>query len=119
MKLSIEINSYKFKTNSYKEAKDRIDELTLGKLAGKDFKASVYRDAIHFNNDKIILYRLTKFNKKSSQTQVVEMDGRNITTSKVIRKPHWEVEYIIVPRNIVNTVYQHNRHFNLRLRIKP
>lgn len=118
MKLAIEINSYKFKVNSYEEVKSRIGQLTSGILVGEDFKASVYRDVIHLKNDKLILYRFTKFNKKSSQTQVIEQDGRNITTSKVIRKPYWEVEYIIVPRNIVDTVYQYNRHFDLKLRIK-
>ena len=117
MKLAIEINSYKFKANSYEEAKNRISDMTSGRVFGRGWNARLYKDR-DLKDDKIILYRLTKFNKKSSQTQVVEMDGRNTSFIRVIRKPHWEVEYIIVPRNIVDTVYQHNRHFDLKLMIK-
>lgn len=69
--------------------------------------------------DTIRLYHLQKFNKKSIQTQKVatrgKNKGKNITTSTVVRRPHWVATYIDVPEVLVKSVKQNNRTFNLEL----
>lgn len=65
------------------------------------------------------LYRLQKFNKKSVQTQKVptrgKNKGRNISTSIVLRRPHWIATYIDVPTSMVKKVAQYNRTFTLEV----
>lgn len=65
------------------------------------------------------LYRLQKFNKKSVQTQKVptrgKNKGRNISTSIVLRRPHWVATYIDVPTSMVKKVAQYNRTFTLEV----
>ena len=61
------------------------------------------------------LYYLQKFNKKSAQKQRV-VDGKNLTFTKVIRKPSWKAFYIDVPTDMIETAKQYNRHFNLKLK---
>lgn len=61
------------------------------------------------------LYRLQKFNKKSSETQEV-VDGRNITTTKILRRPHWIAYVYDVPEEIIDTATQYQRSFSLKIR---
>ena len=65
------------------------------------------------------LYRLQKFNKKSSQVQKKVMRGKNkgktVSIMTPIRRPHWIVTYIDVPDHLVKSVSQYNRTFSLTL----
>lgn len=69
--------------------------------------------------DTVRMYHLQKFNKKSIQMQKVatrgKNKGKNITTSTVVRKPHWVATYIDVPAVLVKSAKQSTRTFNLEL----
>ena len=58
--------------------------------------------------------RFRKFNKKSQQSYKI-VDGRNITTSHVLRQPGWEVEYYDIPLSRVKSAFQFARDFSLEL----
>lgn len=63
------------------------------------------------------LYRLQKVNKKSSETQEI-IDGKNVTTSKVLRRPHWIAHVYDIPEEIIDSANQYQRSFSLKIRTK-
>ena len=90
-------------------------------IDGRTEHGSVLRsDNRRYNRTEFYrLYRLQKFNKKSSQTQKLvtrgKNKGRNISTSIVLRRPHWVATYIDVPISMVKKVAQYNRTFTLEI----
>lgn len=82
-------------------------------------KGLVLGHALHTDNGKIRLFRLQKFNKKSSQTQRLmtrgKNKGKNISTMVVLRRPHWVATYIDVPSGMVKMAKQNARNFSLEL----
>ena len=70
-----------------------------------------------YNKDTIRVVNFQKVNKKTKQTQKV-VNGKNITTSKIIRDAHWVAYYYYIPKTWLaatnSRVEQRSRNFIIK-----
>lgn len=116
MKFAIDIDSTQVRGNTREEVMQKISE-GFRQIDPDQNGGSISGLGNYFlGNGVFRFYRLYKFNKKSKQTQKV-VNGKNVSTCEVIRKPYWVGEYITVNKDIISEAVQKNRSFDIKFSV--